>query len=180
MFTLIQDYKGYRQAKRNTQSVKKKINHKFLTMVKPISFSDLTSYKHQVEMLTVWGKAIYDGINAKELKEYLDKKGPLVHLPSCFCNVFASSFLKPKDFLQDIACSNFARKEYKKLNEDNVIRCIHNQKDGVIYENRCANCPTQTFKNLVEYNSLKGDLQEAQVKQNQARQKLLNHFQFVK
>ena len=72
------------------------------------------------------------------------------------------------------------RKEYKKLNEDNVIRCIHNQKDGVIYENRCSNCPTQTFKNLVEYNSLKGDLQEAQVKQNQARQKLLNHFQFVK
>lgn len=180
MSTIFQDYKDYKQTKKDTKLIKEQLDYKFKTIVKPISLEELNSYKYKVEMLTVCGKGVYDGKNAKELREYLDKKGPLVHLPSCFCNVFASSLLEPKDILQHMIFTDFAKKEYKALDENNVIRCIHNQPDGVIYENRCANCSTEIFKNLIEYNSLKGDFQEAQDKQNQARQKLLSHFQFVK
>lgn len=108
----------------------------------------------------------------------MDEKAPLVHLPSCFCTVFASSYLIPTCIIQSIIYSDCERKEHSELKEDNVFRCTHNREDGIIFENNCVNCSTDIFRNLVEYNALKGELQNAQQSLKDTKQKLLNHFKF--
>lgn len=176
MFTIIQDYKNYRQQKKNVKLLKNKLVFKFQNMVKPISFSELNDYKYQLNLLVIGGRAVRAEQGVKALSEYMDEKAPLVHLPSCFCNVFASSYLKPNGFIQSIICSDFADKERSELKEDNVVKCVHNPDDGVIFENHCANCSTDIFRNLIEYHSLKGELQTAQQSLKGTKQKLLNHF----
>jgi len=177
MLTIVQDYKNYRQQKKNVELLKNKLDIKFKNMVQPISFSELDDYKYQLNRLVIGGKAVRAEKGVEALCKYMDEKAPLVHLPSCFCNVFASSYLKPDGFIQGIMRLNFADREWSELKEDNVCKCIHSQED-VIREDYCANCSTDTLKNLKEYKSLKGELLNAQQSLKDTKQKLLNQYKF--
>jgi len=179
MFTIIQDYKYYRQQKKNVKLLKNEFVIKFRNMVQPISFSELDDYKRKLFLLVMDGKAVRAGKDIEALEKYMNEKAPLVHLPSCFCTVFASSYLIPTDIIQSIIFSDFAKKERSELKEEDVVKCIHSQVDGgVINKNYCANCSEDTFKNLLEYHSLKGRLEDAQQALKEAKQKLLDKFQF--
>jgi len=178
MTTIIQDYKDYRKAKKAKELAAGKVNDKFQEILQPISFSELNNYHYQWGLLTIYGEAVYDGKNKQALIEYLDEKAPLVHLPSCFCTVLASSYLKPHGIVQNMFLSGWADEERAKCTEDNAIRCIHNRTDGVFFENYCANCPKDKFKNLVEYHSLNGELQKAEQNLATAKQKLRGRFPF--
>jgi len=179
MFTFIQDYKDYRQQKKNVKSCQTKLATKFRDMVQPISFSELDDYEHNLKLLTMGGKTAYAGKDVQALKKYMDEKAHLVHLPSCFCTIFASSYLIPTGIIQSIIFSDFAEQERSGLKEKDVIKCIHNPDDGVISENHCANCSKDTFRNLLEYHYLKGQLQDAQQAEKKAKQKFLDNFGFL-
>ena len=177
MFKIIQDYKNYRQQKKNVKLLKNEFAIEFKNMVQPISLSELDDYKRQLELLTIVGKAVYFKKGVQALEKYMNEKAPLVHLPSCFCTVFASSYLIPTNIAASIILSDFAKKERSKLTEEKVAKCIHSEADGgVIHENYCANCSEDTFKNLLKYHSLKSQLQDAQQALNKAKEELLNHL----
>ncbi len=180
MTTIIQDYKDYRKAKKNAKLAADAVNKQFQKMLQPISFSELNKYTYEKGLLAIYGNAVYDGKNKQALIEYLDKKAPLVHLPSCFCTVLASSCLKPHGIVQNIFLSGWGEEERAKCTIDKAIRCLHNPEDGVIIENYCANCPKDKFKNLVEYHSLNGDLQKAEQNLATAKQKLRGRFSFAR
>ncbi len=177
MFTIIQDYKNYRQQKKNLKLLKNEYAIRFKNMVQPISLSELDDYKRQLELLTIGGKAVYSEKDIQALEKYMHEKAPLVHLPSCFCTVFASSYLIPTNIIESIIFSDFAKKERSELKEEKVVKCIHSEADGgIIHENYCANCSEDTFKNLLEYHSLKSQLQDAQQALKEAKQELLNNL----
>ena len=180
MTTIIQDYKDYRKAKKAKELAAGKVNDKFQEILQPISFSELNKYNYEMGLLAIYGKAVYDGKNKQALIEYLDEKAPLVHLPSCFCTVLASSYLKPHGIVQNMFLSGWADEERAKCTEDNVIRCLHNREDGVFYEQYCANCSTEKFGNLLDYHCLKADLQKAEQDLTAAKQKLRSRFPFAR
>ena len=180
MTTIIQDYIDYRKAKKNVELAADKVNAQFHKMLKPISLSELNKYYCELGVLTIYGEAVYDGKNTKELKEYLDEKAPLVHLPSCFCAVFVSSYLKPQGIVETIVFQDLYHEERAKCTQDKAVRCLHNPEDGIIIEQYCANCPKDKFKNLVEYHSLSGELQDAEQKLAAAKQKLRDRLPFTR
>lgn len=61
MLRIMQDYKDYRQQKKNMKLLKNKAIIKFQNMVKPISFSELDDYTRQLTLLIKGGEAVYDG-----------------------------------------------------------------------------------------------------------------------
>lgn len=180
MFTIIQDYKNYRQTKKTMKMVNDKLNSKFQNMIQPIGLHELNRYALEVGILSLYTNELNTTYGITEAQKYLSEKGPLVHLPSCFCYASAANLLKPKGIIQTVAVLDLAKKEHIECTENNAIRCVHNIESGIIHEDLCANCPKDTFKNLVEYHSLKGQLQDAQQQEKNAKQKLLSHFQFRK
>ena len=180
MFTIIQDYKNYRQTKKTTKLVSDKLNSKFQNMIQPIGLCELNEYRLEVGILGIYAKELNTTYGITETRKYISEKGPLVHLPSCFCYATAANLLEPKNIIQTVAVQDLAKKERIECTENNAIRCVHNFECGIIREDLCANCPKDTFKNLVEYHSLKAEMQDAQQQEKNAKQKLLSHFQFRK
>ena len=180
MTTIIQDYKDYRKAKKNVELAADKVNDKFQEILQPISLSELNKYHCELGVLTINAKAVYDGKNKQEFIKYMNENAHLVRLPSCFCDVLAAPYMKPNSILEHIIFSDFAKKERAKCTEDNVIRCVHNREDGVFYEHYCADCSPETFGNLLDYQCLKADLQDAEQNLATAKQKLRDRLPFAR
>jgi len=180
MFTIFQDYKDYRKAKKIEKSIELKLINKFKEMLEITSFQEIGNYELKVGILTACAKELKN--HPETFQKYLDEKAPLVYAPSCFCTFSLAVNLEPKDLIQSIALFEVAKEELDKsrYTEKKVIRCIHNPEDGVIKEHYCANCSIDKFRNLVEYHSLKGDLQQAQALTKTAKQKFLDNFSFTK
>jgi hypothetical protein len=177
---MIQDYKNYRQIKKTMKMVNGKLNSKFQSMLQPIGLYELHRYELEVGLLRLHINVLNTTYGITEATKYLSEKGPLVFLPSCFCYVSGANFLKPKGSIQRVAVLGFAKKEHIECTENNAIRCVHNIESGIIREDLCANCPKDTFKNLVEYHSLKAEKQAVLQQEKNAKQKLLSYFQFWK
>ena len=183
MFPIIQDYKDYRKTKKTAQAIKDRLDKHFKGMVKPVSLFELKKYNLQASLLVKYGNIVLEETGIEGLNKYLEEKAPLVHAPSCFCTTFASSYLKDNplaNFMFAFPLKSLEEQERSALNENNVVRCIHNHEDGKLSENYCANCPPDRFKALLEFHSLKGDLQRAQEQQKQAKEKLLAHLPFYR
>lgn len=181
MGTIIQDYKIYRKAKEAEKSAKTDLETQLRGMVKPISLSDLNSYMYQVKAFIIYAESVYNGNNVKALTEYLKENDPLVHLPSCFCIVSVGFYLRPGSILEAIVALDIVEKERdKKIKTNDIIRCLHNHKDGTIDENCCSECPKERFNDLVKYQSMYGQYINAQKATALAKQTLLAHFPFIK
>ena len=175
MTTIVEDYKNYKKAKKSVKSARQILTGKLRRMVKVVPLSELDDYLKDVEAFTAELKDIYK-TEPKKLQQYMEEHAHLVHAPSCFCTSSVAYYWHPTDIIQSMILEDIVKEEKSKYKESNVARCIHNSKDGIIYEERCSGCSVSMFKDLVEYQSLKGQMQQAQQECIKARRQLLSHF----
>ena len=181
MVKIIQDYKNYRTAKKAQENLESDLKRKLKSIVKLISLSEFEEYNHQFEMFTTCADSVYKDKGENALKEYLKENDPLVHAPSCFCMVSVGFYLRPGSILEAIVALDIVEKERdKKIKEKDIIRCLHNHENGLIDENCCSNCPAERFRDLAEYQSLRGQYTDAQKATALAKQTLLAHFSLIK
>ena len=181
MAGIIQNYKNYRTAKKAQKNLELDLERYLKSIVKPISLSKFEEYNHQFEMFTTCADSVYKDKGENALKEYMKEKAPLVHAPSCFCIVSVGFYLRPGSILEAIVALDIVEKERdKKIKEKDIIRCLHNHENGLIDENCCSNCPAERFRDLAEYQSLRGQYTDAQKATALAKQTLLAHFSLIK
>jgi len=181
MAGIIQNYKNYRTAKKAQENIKSDLERYLKSIVKSISLSKFEEYNHQFEMFTTCADSVYKDKGENALKEYLQENGPLVRAPSCFCIVSVGFYLRPGSILEAIVALDIVEKDRdEKIREKDIIRCLHNHKNGLIDENCCSECPKERFSELVEYQSLRGQYMDAQKATALAKQTLFAHFPFIK
>lgn len=158
---IIQDYKSWKEAKKNTKLTKSKLATHFNAMLGHVSLEHYDS--NMLSEAVCMKHAPNPEITPTEFKKYMETFAKDCHAYPCFYVVN-----NPFDF---IGINNINREKQTK-------RCINNREDGMVYEAFCHDCPC--FKDLVEYQSLKAQLQTAQDEQKTAKQKLLSNFMFWK
>ena len=179
MKSLIQDYKNYRTAKKTLAKLETDVRAKINQMLVIIDKKTFNNYLARTRVFIKTAKEIQEQNDQEKLKQLVDLCAPLVNAPSCFFTVSLLAGIKPHDIVEEIILDRCAHEE-RKLQEKHILRCMHNHEDGNITENYCINCPREKFQQLVEYQSLNSQFQNAQKGVADARQKLLNNFAFIK
>lgn len=161
MLQIIQDYKDWKEAKKNTDIAQQKVSKQFNSMLGHVS---LPHFGYNVSIQAAFVKSAPDPkTQPQECKQYVDTYSHMCHAYPCFYVIY-----NPFDHIG-------VNKIYS---ENEAERCMNNLEDGTIYEAFCQGC--SAFKDLVKYQSLNAQLKIAQEEQNQAKQKLLNDLCFWK